>query len=91
MQVDALLSHMSLGQSAQVALALIEQELRDAQYKTDMAAYRCIAKGELTSEAAMNFWFKKNALYELHLRLTQKATQGTSSAQRLSGMEDTSG
>lgn len=73
---------MSVGQTASLALEMIEEELSRSQYQTDMLAYQHISDGSLTPEQAMNFWFKKHALYTLHQGLKQKMRAGRSSAER---------
>lgn len=80
--VDHLLAQMSVGQTAALALDLVEEELRKSQYETDMLAYSHVSAGTLTLDQAMNFWFKKHALYTLHQKLKQKMTAGRSSAEK---------
>lgn len=80
--VDMLLAQMSVGQTASLALELVEDELQKDQYQTDMKVYELCNSGTLTPEKAMNFWFKKHALYTLHTRLKQKMNVGRSSAEK---------
>ena len=80
--VDTLLAQMSVGQTAALALELMDEELRKGQYQADMLAYQHCSAGTLTPELAMNFWFKKHALYVLHQGLKQKVRAGQSSAQK---------
>lgn len=74
---------MNVGAAARDALMLIEQELEGEQSKTNHLAYAMLDKGTLTPDRALAFWHEKHALYVLHRRLTQKARQGVSSAQRI--------
>lgn len=74
---------ISVGGAAREALALVEKDLKDEQYTTDMKAYALINAGRLTAEQALAFFHAKHAIYTLLVRLNQQAKMGTSAAQRL--------
>lgn len=79
---------MNVGAAARDALALIGEELAAEQYKTDQLAFARLNAGHLTSDEAIGFWHKKNALYTLQVRLTQKARQGVSAAKHIAESTD---
>lgn len=80
--VDQLLSQMSVGQTAALAMELVGDELEQAQAHVSRKAFECVRNGTLTPEQAMNFWFEKHALFTLQTRLTQKMNVGRSSAMK---------
>jgi hypothetical protein len=76
-------ARINVASAARDALSLMEEELREEQYRIDMAAYAALDGGKLTPEAALSYFASKKALYTLHRRLLQKATQGTSAGNRI--------
>jgi hypothetical protein len=77
-------ARINVSSAARDALQLMEDELKDEQYRIDMLAYRALDGGKLTGEAALGYFASKRAIYMLHNKLLQKAKQGESSAHRLS-------
>jgi len=77
-------ARINVSGAARDALTLIEDELRDEQYRIDMQAYSALDGGKLTPEAALSYFASKRALYVLHRKLLQKAKQGESAAHRVS-------
>ena len=79
------------GRQAQDALAIVTPEVAHQQQLTDLEAYSAISRNALTPELAVALWHKKCAMHTLERRLTQKATQGVSSARRIAATEASDG
>lgn len=82
---------ISIGQGAREAKVLIEDEVRQAQYDIDMAMYRRVEAGTLTGEIAMMAFARKEVLFKLLLRLTQRVTTGHNAAVRIAKKEKANG
>ena len=84
---DADYGRISVGQGASAAKALIEDEIRQAQYDIDMAMFRRVEAGTLTGEIAMMAFARKEALYRILLRLNQRENTGRNAAVRIAKRE----
>lgn len=82
---------MVTGARANDALTLIQYETENEFRQIDGEAFSAIRHNSLTPELAIALWHKKAALHTLERRLTQKATQGVSSAKRIAAKEASNG
>ena len=73
---DADYGRISVGQGASAAKALIEDEIRQAQYDIDMAMFRRVEAGTLTGEIAMMAFARKEALYRIFLAFNPTREHG---------------
>lgn len=74
---------MAIGAAASSALDLMEEDLREAQHQEDMRAFKMMAENRLSGEEAQMAFARKFSLYQTHVRLLAKVTQGRNAAKRI--------
>ena len=83
-ETDALLSALSIGQTAMTARALIEEILAGAESRIDAKIFRTLRAGEtLDPQLAIQSWIEKSAINDLRRALSTKERKGQHASKAL--------